>query len=424
VRRVLLLLLLLPLLVPATAAAIPGYRIETEFTSPADYEPADTLHQPFNGTAGLGLPFPVRVYGVEQTGASTSSRGYLLWGGTIVGLTRSCLPADFGEDVFAPYWSDDLRIDRMAHPDDGIYTETRGSAPNRQFVIEWRTHRMTGGEARVFELILNEGSPIVSFLYFGFTGGSDATSGVQQAGTMGNFTQNHCGSVSLVSGQRVDFIPDPLMTAPPTVSGEAVEGRALTASAGVWDGTDPVDTFIVWLRCDPDGTNCNAIPGATGPTYTLGPTDVNRTLRVRASASSAGGDDFADSEPSALVTAAAVETGGGVAGSSTQSSGEEGDAAALLTGLAVRPRAFRRGTRISYVLDRPASVRFRVQRRVSRRRWRRVKGSFTDAGAAGANSLRFGGRMRGRRLRPGRYRLLATPAGGVTTRAPFRIVPR
>jgi hypothetical protein len=125
------------------------------------------------------------VYGAEETGASTHSRGYLLWGGTIVNVTRTCLPAGFGEDVFAPYWSDDIRIDRTTHPDDGIYTETRGMAPDRQFVIEWRVHPMTGGEARRFELILNEASPIVSFLYFGFTGGSDATSGVQQAGTMG-----------------------------------------------------------------------------------------------------------------------------------------------------------------------------------------------------------------------------------------------
>jgi hypothetical protein len=171
----------------------------------------------------------------------------------------------------------------------------------------------------------------------------------------------------------------------------------LTGSEGVWEGTDPVDVSSVWLRCDPDGTNCNVIPGAAGPSYTLGPTDVNRTLRLRVSSSSAGGQATTDT----------------LAG---------GEAAALLTGLAVRPRAFRRRARVWYVLDRPSSVRFKVQRKV-RKRWRRVKGSFTHAGAAGANSRRFSGRLRGRALRPGRYRLLATPSGGLTARAGFRILP-
>ena len=37
----------------------------------------------------------------------------------------------------------------------------------------------------------------------------------------------------------------------------------------------------------------------------------------------------------------------------------------------------------------------------------RVRGSFKHTDGAGANSLRFTGRVGGRRLRPGRYRLVA-----------------
>ena len=43
-------------------------------------------------------------------------------------------------------------------------------------------------------------------------------------------------------------------------------------------------------------------------------------------------------------------------------------------------------------------------------------------GGAGANSVRFRGRIGGRVLRPGGYRMTLTPAGGSAAGAPFRIV--
>jgi hypothetical protein len=114
-----------------------------------------------------------------------------------------------------------------------------------------------------------------------------------------------------------------------------------------------------------------------------------------------------------------------------------------------RPAAFgraprrRAGATIRYRLTAAARVRFTVERRVSGRRVRgrcveprrsnrrrprcarfvTVRGSFAHDGAAGANSLRFSGRVSGRRLAPGRYRLVATPrGGGRAARASFRIV--
>jgi len=90
--------------------------------------------------------------------------------------------------------------------------------------------------------------------------------------------------------------------------------------------------------------------------------------------------------------------------------------------------------RISYALDENATVTFTVKRiiqRVVRGRkrtgYRPVRGSFKDAGEAGGNSLRFRGRIGGRRLKPGLYRLIALPvdAAGNTGNAvyiKFRIV--
>jgi hypothetical protein len=134
--------------------------------------------------------------------------------------------------------------------------------------------------------------------------------------------------------------------------------------------------------------------------------------------------------------------------------------APTLTGLRLSPRVFRAatsgasiaatsGARIHYFTSEPTTTTFRVERlaagrRVGKRcaratkrnrkrrscvRHVRVKGQFTHRERGGAVSLRFSGRVGGRRLSPGRYRLLATvrdDAGnpGRPARAPFRIAKR
>jgi hypothetical protein len=113
-------------------------------------------------------------------------------------------------------------------------------------------------------------------------------------------------------------------------------------------------------------------------------------------------------------------------------------------------RRVRYGARVTFTLNVAARVRFTVQRLRSGRRVRRrgrtvcvrptsgnrsrprctrvarLRGSFFRTGRAGANRFRFMGRIGGRRLTPGRYRLLATPlvngGAGRSRAARFRIV--
>jgi hypothetical protein len=127
----------------------------------------------------------------------------------------------------------------------------------------------------------------------------------------------------------------------------------------------------------------------------------------------------------------------------------------VLRKLRVKPRTFRvaksrgsvaaaRGARISYTLTTDATVGFTAQRAVQGRRrggkcrkagrrargrrcirYVRVRGTFNVGGRAGANSFRFTGRIANRKLRRGRYRLVAEPTTGTKTgsavRARFRI---
>jgi DNA-binding beta-propeller fold protein YncE len=88
-------------------------------------------------------------------------------------------------------------------------------------------------------------------------------------------------------------------------------------------------------------------------------------------------------------------------------------------GPSISPRA---GTRVTYGLASAARVRFAVQRAV-RGGYRRVPGAFTHQGSSGTNRFRFSGRVRGRRLKPGRYRLVARiPGSTAAKRTGFRIV--
>lgn len=85
----------------------------------------------------------------------------------------------------------------------------------------------------------------------------------------------------------------------------------------------------------------------------------------------------------------------------------------------------RRGkARLTFTLSAAATVNVTIDRR-SGRRWRPLKGSVRLTLPAGANTLRFTGRWRGKRLSRGRYRLVLTPSGpggaGQVVRAAFRI---
>jgi hypothetical protein len=149
----------------------------------------------------------------------------------------------------------------------------------------------------------------------------------------------------------------------------------------------------------------------------------------------------ASNDPSGPLNVALIGQGAGT--------GAGGGGAAVvpaIDGLSVSPRTFRAaargastagrrppiGTRVSYRLNTAATVRFRVTqsrrgyrsgRRCVKRRPRRgarrctrtvTLGRFSRASTAGANTFRFTGRLKGRKLRRGRYKLVGVP--GVTGR--------
>jgi hypothetical protein len=97
----------------------------------------------------------------------------------------------------------------------------------------------------------------------------------------------------------------PTNTATPTISGTPQETATLTADPGTWTGS-PTSYAYAWSRCDKNGDNCTAIPGANAKTYTLQSADVGDTIRVTVTATNADGSAKATSAPTAIVSDAAA----------------------------------------------------------------------------------------------------------------------
>ena len=106
----------------------------------------------------------------------------------------------------------------------------------------------------------------------------------------------------------------------------------------------------------------------------------------------------------------------------------------VLRRVSLRPSAFRaarrgsaiapsgRGALLRYSLSERATLAGKVRRVAARGRLVRVRGTVSLRSAAGARRLRLSGRLGGRRLRPGRYRLTLVAVDAAGNRSRARVV--
>ena len=174
----------------------------------------------------INLPFPVSVYGNPPISvASFGSNGdiqFTTTPSTKVFWWPGCVPIEpdpaqqgpFLNTLF-PYY-DDLRTDELGVcPDCGIFTQTLGTPPNRQFVIRWKTTYFNHPGTAEFEVLLTEGSDTLSAIYGASdNNGAEAASGIQQDLTQ--FTSFSCDEAVLTPSLRLDYIPTVCATPTPT----------------------------------------------------------------------------------------------------------------------------------------------------------------------------------------------------------------
>ncbi len=199
----------------------------------------------------ISFPFPVTFYGNQYTTAWASSNGNLQFGSTAsTAFSNDCLPSSTLTDpTIAVFW-DDLRTD--VQPGEGIFTATNGSAPFRQFVVEWRAQTFSGGSETNFEIIFFENSDTVRTVY-GTNTGATATVGVQSGS--GSATQWECNVDSLPNGTRLDYIPTTTNPGQPGVP----NANFVTPSVMTQEANPGVPYLISWA-----GGSC-----ASGAIYRL-----------------------------------------------------------------------------------------------------------------------------------------------------------
>jgi hypothetical protein len=91
-------------------------------------------------------------------------------------------------------------------------------------------------------------------------------------------------------------LPLPVNLAPPTIGGTAMRGTTLAGNVGSWRYV--ASYSYQWQRC---GSSCTAISGATSASYTLGSSDVGKTIRLKVTGRNATGTTIAFSAKTATV---------------------------------------------------------------------------------------------------------------------------
>jgi Concanavalin A-like lectin/glucanases superfamily len=95
----------------------------------------------------------------------------------------------------------------------------------------------------------------------------------------------------------------PVSTSPPTISGEAKDGKTLTGSLGTWAGTAPISFGYQWQRCDGSGAGCANVSGATSTSYALSTSDVGHAMRFVLTGTNAQSSTPASSDATPAVAA-------------------------------------------------------------------------------------------------------------------------
>ncbi|SFT79282.1 Por secretion system C-terminal sorting domain-containing protein [Lishizhenia tianjinensis] len=118
-----------------------------------------------NGSQDITLPFPVLHHGIEYTNATIYQDGMLALGANTNLLTYNTnLLTQTGSVIgFYPYWED---MEAAVDPDDGIFTQVIGTAPNRTFIVQWDLeHDFANGQNLTYQLQLNEATMDAYYLY-------------------------------------------------------------------------------------------------------------------------------------------------------------------------------------------------------------------------------------------------------------------
>jgi len=188
------------------------------------------------------LPFPIFVYGLQTTSIQLSNNGSFLVGANLSSVPTSfngghwtwsnsalavgpnpASPSGFSPSwnfpAVTPYWDDFIirPVGSGFDGGDGVYLETRGTAPNRQFVIQWNQMDLyfSSPSTATVQCIMYENSNDFLFLYpdtdYGNADSFGASATVGLRGTLpGQILQYSLNTAGSIPNGRAIRIVGPL----------------------------------------------------------------------------------------------------------------------------------------------------------------------------------------------------------------------
>ena len=128
--------------------------------------------------ANVTMPFSITLYGTTSNQLRVGNNGAILFGATTgdIGFTNSPLPMAGAGPVIAPLWDD------FDEESGDVLSGTVGTAPNRQFVVQWNNRVHYNGanntDGATFEVVFDEATGGISFQYLDvqYTAFSNASS--------------------------------------------------------------------------------------------------------------------------------------------------------------------------------------------------------------------------------------------------------
>ena len=233
----------------------------------------------------ISLPFTFFFYGTPYCTARVSPDGILQFGSSASTGSVTCGPANYNDVIFA-YENDQT----TTAAGDGIFTSITGTAPNRIFNIEWKTHLFTPSSASAnYEIRLYE-SPLRFDLVYGSVyqnGTSGGPVGPQQGNGGGQCSFAGGGSViscgtgnSLTSGKVISFsepqcdvvTPTPTATATRTLTPTTTATPTATLTATATATATKTLTPTVTATATPTLTHTTTPTATRTATPTLTPT--------------------------------------------------------------------------------------------------------------------------------------------------------
>jgi hypothetical protein len=134
------------------------------------------LGLPDDGSADVTMPFSFTFYGSTSNLLSVSNNGGIIFGasGATLAFTNVSLPAaSLLGPAILPLWDD------FDSEQGNVYTDIRGTSPNRQFIVEWyqRVHYFGNTDPATFEAIFNEADGTLQFEYLDveYTGANNSS---------------------------------------------------------------------------------------------------------------------------------------------------------------------------------------------------------------------------------------------------------